>query len=180
MARFIIIAFIMCRPQLKWMRADLAKVDRTRTPWVIVLGHRAMYCTKNTDPECNSEAEHIRNGYPLIRYSCYDCRHHLVTSFTISKGVEELLLEYGADLYVAGHTHHYMRTWPVKKDQLMQENYTNPAGPIHVQSGIGGVDGDDPFSLPMRPIDAWRDMNYTQSFSNISTSLISNRHSCFL
>ncbi len=66
-----------------------------------------MYCTKNTDPECNGEAEAIRNGV-------------FINSTQVIGGVEPLLLEFGADLYFGGHTHHYMRTWPVKHDELDQ------------------------------------------------------------
>jgi hypothetical protein len=147
--------FHLAPPQLEWMHKDLAKVDRKVTPWIIVIGHRSMYCTKNTDPECNGEAEAIRVGFTLPNGTKID-------------GVEPLLLRYGADLYFGGHTHHYMRTWPVKRRQLMQKNYVNPLGPVHVQSGIGGVDGQDEFALPMKPYDAWRDdVHYYRSFSRL-------------
>jgi len=136
-------------------------VDRNKTPWIIVIGHRAMYCTKNEDEECNEEALAVRNGV-------------YVNSTKLFDGVEPLLLEFGVDLFFGGHTHHYMRTWPVKKDALVQvgldfslflvcavlnqdfplpfnqKNYINPKGPVHVQSGIGGVNGHDPFDLPMK------------------------------
>ncbi len=52
----------LARPQHDWLALDLARVNRTRTPWVFVYGHRAMYCTKTTDPECNAEALSIRDG----------------------------------------------------------------------------------------------------------------------
>ena len=29
--------------QYKWLEADLKKVDRKKTPWLIIGGHRAMY-----------------------------------------------------------------------------------------------------------------------------------------
>ena len=29
-----------------WLEKDLAKVDRNKTPWLVVLGHRSLYCTK--------------------------------------------------------------------------------------------------------------------------------------
>lgn len=144
----------LAQPQLKWLRADLAKVDRNKTPWIIVIGHRAMYCTKNEDEECNEEALAVRNGV-------------YVNSTKLFDGVEPLLLEFGVDLFFGGHTHHYMRTWPVKKDALVQKNYINPKGPVHVQSGIGGVNGHDPFDLPMKSYDAWRDMEFRVSFSRL-------------
>jgi hypothetical protein len=143
--------FPLASVQWKWLNDDLARVDRTKTPWIILIGHRSMYCTKNTDPECNQEAETIRWGLqPGNQW-----------------GIEPLMLKYGVDLYFGGHTHHYMRTWPVKKNVLMQKNYENPLGPIHIQSGIGGVDGNDAFELPMREIDAWRDEKYRVSYGRM-------------
>jgi hypothetical protein len=35
-------------PQYKWLVADLEAVNRTRTPWVIVQFHQAMYHTYDT------------------------------------------------------------------------------------------------------------------------------------
>ncbi|KAF4978012.1 hypothetical protein FDECE_18280, partial [Fusarium decemcellulare] len=33
--------------QYQWLKTDLAKVDRYKTPWVIVMGHRPMYSSMN-------------------------------------------------------------------------------------------------------------------------------------
>ena len=30
-------------PQLRWLKADLAGVDRSLTPWVILMGHKPWY-----------------------------------------------------------------------------------------------------------------------------------------
>jgi len=146
--------FEKAKPQLAWMRADLAKVNRAKTPWIIVLGHRAMYCTKNDDSYCNSDAEAIRNGV-------------YVNSTKLFDGIEPLLIEFGVDLFMAGHTHHYMRTWPVKRGALVQNNYINPKATVHVQSGIGGVDDTNPFELPMKSYDAWRDETLRSGFSRL-------------
>lgn len=32
-------------PQYAWLVEDLAAVDRTKTPWIVLYGHRPMYCT---------------------------------------------------------------------------------------------------------------------------------------
>jgi hypothetical protein len=51
----------LARRQAAWLREDLARVDREKTPWVVVLGHRAMYCTDlPLIPECHVEAHAIR------------------------------------------------------------------------------------------------------------------------
>lgn len=141
----------LAEPQFKWLEKDLAAVNRTATPWLVVFGHRAMYCTKSADPECNGEAESIRYG---ILGGLW--------------GIEQLLIKYGADIYLAGHTHHYMRTFPVAKGQLLQTNYVNPKGCVHVQSGIGGVDGQDEFTVPPREYDAFLDYTYARSWTRMT------------
>ena len=34
-------------PMYTWLEYDLRNVDRKKTPWVIIAGHRAMYCSSN-------------------------------------------------------------------------------------------------------------------------------------
>merc|ERR1711907_918690 len=36
--------------QYTWLKADLAAVDRSLTPWVILMGHRPMYTGNVVDP----------------------------------------------------------------------------------------------------------------------------------
>ena len=73
--------------QYAWLQGAMATIDRARTPWVVFLVHRAAYCTKTTDPECNSEAEALRNGQLGVRAP-----------------LEVLLARYGVDFYFSGHT----------------------------------------------------------------------------
>lgn len=44
-------------------------------------------------------------------------------------------------------THHYERTWPVFKGTETATHYMNPAATVHVQSGIAGTGGADPFNV---------------------------------
>ena len=44
-------------------------------------------------------------------------------------------------------THHYERTWPVFNGTETARNYINPAAAVHVQSGIAGTGGSDPFNV---------------------------------
>lgn len=136
--------------QWEWLRSRLALVNRSITPWVVVIGHRAMYCTKTDDGECNSEAETLRYGQ-LEQYY----------------GLESLLIEYGADFYFAGHTHHFENTFPVREALAMQTDYINPRGPIHIQSGIAGTGGSDPFAVPQQPWERFRDTNYSPSYGRL-------------
>ena len=83
--------FPLAQPQYDWLQKVLPTVNRTVTPWLVVLSHRAMYCTKTTDRECNQEAEILRNGlFP-------------VTPDHQRYGLEDLFLQYGVDFVFSGH-----------------------------------------------------------------------------
>ena len=70
--------------QYQWIEQQLASVDRSRTPWLILVGHRPMYSSdKNTD------------SGPLREY------------------IEPLLVRYGVDLEMAGHMHETEVSAPV-------------------------------------------------------------------
>ncbi|BDD62549.1 hypothetical protein MAP00_007518 [Monascus purpureus] len=104
--------------QYKWLAQDLASVDRTKTPWVIVMGHRPMYSSAYSSYQKN-----IRNAF------------------------EELLLEHGVDVYLSGHIHWYERLYPlgtngtIDHDSVLNNNiyYTNPGKSItHIVNGMAG------------------------------------------
>lgn len=59
--------------QYKWLVKDLSCIDRTQTPWVIVMSHRPMYSS-----EVSSYQKNMRNAF------------------------EDLFLEYGVDVYLSG------------------------------------------------------------------------------
>ena len=66
--------------QYKWLLNDLKSINRTKTPWIILLGHRPMYSTdKSTD------------SGPLQQY------------------IEPLMLQFNIDLGIWGHMHCYER-----------------------------------------------------------------------
>jgi Calcineurin-like phosphoesterase len=59
--------------QYKWLDEDLAKVDRSKTPWVVVMSHRPMYSSAVSGYQTN-----IRTAF------------------------EGLMLKYGVDAYLSG------------------------------------------------------------------------------
>ena len=71
-------------PQLAWLNADLAKVNRSQTPWVL--------------------AAHHRNMYGNIYYN--------MESY-MRKYLEPLYQQYDVDLVISGHVHAYWRTCPL-------------------------------------------------------------------
>ena len=68
--------------QYKWLRADLAKVDKSKTPWTIVLIHAPWYSSNTAH---KGEGESMRLA------------------------MEEMLYTAGIDIVFAGHVHAYER-----------------------------------------------------------------------
>jgi len=73
-------------PQYLFAAEDLSKVDRARTPWVIVMFHTPWY---------NSNENHYGEGL----------KHQW--------DMEELLYRHGVDVVLSGHVHSYERSHPV-------------------------------------------------------------------
>jgi acid phosphatase type 7 len=98
---------------LKWLENDLKKANASRHshPWIIVGGHRPWYVDSNK----------IVNN--------------LKATF------EDLFLKYKVDIYFNGHKHHALRSWPIGRNgTVMQHNYINPQGIVHVTVGGAGCD----------------------------------------
>ncbi|KAJ4980386.1 hypothetical protein NE237_031223 [Protea cynaroides] len=74
--------FDVASDQYKWLQADLAMVDRGRTPWLVVLLHAPWY---NTNTAHEGEGESMR------------------------KAMEGLLYQARVDVVFAGHVHAYER-----------------------------------------------------------------------
>jgi hypothetical protein len=109
--------------QHRWLEAELAGVNRSATPWVVVAGHRPMYST--------------------------DTEHHSSLHAT----VEPLFLQYGVDAYIAGHMHETAVTAPMKNftaegmDRVhvavaggaTEITVTRAPAPVHVTVGALGA-----------------------------------------
>ena len=42
--------------QYTWLEKDLASVDRSKHPWIVLFGHRPMYCTNDNRDDCTNTA----------------------------------------------------------------------------------------------------------------------------
>ncbi|SNX85467.1 related to Acid phosphatase precursor [Melanopsichium pennsylvanicum] len=96
--------------QLDFLKADLASVDRTITPWIIATGHRPWYSTGGSDNICT------------------ECQ----TAF------EDLFYQYGVDLFVAGHVHNLQRQHPTYKGTVDVAGLNNPKAPWYIVAGAAG------------------------------------------
>jgi acid phosphatase type 7 len=100
--------------QIDFLEADLASVDRSVTPWLVVGGHRPWYTTDQSSNECTV------------------CQ----TAF------EDLFYTYGVDLAIFGHVHNSQRFLPVYNDTADPNGYNNPKAPMYiVAGGAGNIEG---------------------------------------
>lgn len=122
--------------QYNWLKEDLhravKKKQKGEIDWIIVVGHRPMYCSYNWSDCCN---ECKQKGY-------FDDWDQGSFAAELRQSMEELLLAYQVDAYLSGHIHAYERMWPVY-DSIYETSghpdlYINPRYPVHVMSGAAG------------------------------------------
>lgn len=109
--------------QTNWLAADLAAVDRTKTPWVIVAGHRPWYIS-------------YQNKSSAVCWECKDV-------------FEPIFLNYSVDLVLSGHVHAYERNAPMYNNKPDPRELNNPTYPWYITNGAAGhYDGLDTLSRP--------------------------------
>ncbi|KAL8570121.1 hypothetical protein ACOMHN_033800 [Nucella lapillus] len=130
--------------QHHWMQQDLKQADgnRARVPWIVVLGHRPLYCS--------SIAAYDRCFKEGVLFRTY---------------IEDLLYETHVDVVIMGHIHHYERSYPVYKGKTAQKHYFNPPAPVHiVNGGAGNPEPNDPTFLPSVDWRAWYNVTIKTGF----------------
>ncbi|KAK7491398.1 hypothetical protein BaRGS_00017376, partial [Batillaria attramentaria] len=103
--------------QHQWIVQDLkqANENRARVPWVVLLGHRPLYCSSLVCWErCHKEAAVYRSY------------------------LEDLLYHQRVDVVITGHVHHYERSYPVYRSNATQKDYINPQAPVYIVNGAAG------------------------------------------
>lgn len=162
--------------QYAWLDADLAGVNRSATPWLVVVGHRSLYCS--CDSDCLFSATWLREGIAVNGSS------------TRRFGLEALLSRYGVDLWLNGHEHNVERSYPTFNGSLAAfgrgggapggtaadpEVLINPAATIYLVSGAAGnKELHEPFTLAQPPTSAFRSNTYSYgrlTFFNASHAL---------
>eukprot|EP00850_Spirogloea_muscicola_P011843 SM000075S21932 [mRNA] locus=s75:106581:115259:+ [translate_table: standard] len=98
-------------PQWTYIVEDLQSVNRSKTPWVIVSGHRPV---------------HIDSLDGVLPSS------NLLAGEEILANLEDVFMLYEVDLILAGHHHSYQRTFPVYKRNV------TATGPVYVVAGNAG------------------------------------------
>lgn len=105
-------------PQHDFISADLAAVDRTKTPWVVVGGHRPIYIDSV-------------NWSPLVE------DEDLVVAAALRAALEDIFLKYQVDVTWHGHHHSYQRTCKLAHGKCVASSSNVPA-PVHLVIGHGG------------------------------------------
>ena len=110
--------------QTNWLTADLERVDRQKTPWVVVAGHRPWYiAAKNTTSN--------------VCLTCQDV-------------FEPILVKYKVDLVLTGHYHVYQRNAPIANYTVDKNGLQNPQAPLFITNGAAGhYDGLDTLLTPV-------------------------------
>ncbi|KAG0481445.1 hypothetical protein HPP92_012303 [Vanilla planifolia] len=109
--------FLRDSDQYNFIKADLESVDREKTPFVIVQGHRPMYTTSNEERDA-----------PM--------RERMLES------LEPLLIENNVTLALWGHVHRYERFCRLRNYSCvdMPSNTIPDSGTVHVVIGMAGQD----------------------------------------
>jgi len=139
--------------QYDWLVKELEEATKEENlrehPWIIVVGHRPLYCSVNDDPDMCKHSNMVRTGLPGIN----------------AYGFEDLLYKYGVDLFFGGHVHAYERLFPVYNHTIMngttEDPYHNPGAPVYITSGSAGCFAKtDGFKKHPQPWSAFRDSDF--------------------
>ncbi|KAG6547265.1 hypothetical protein Mapa_011201 [Marchantia paleacea] len=113
--------FLPGSDQLAFIETNLKSVDRTKTPFVMVLGHRPMYTTSKDTKGGALRAKMIEH-------------------------IEPLLVRYNVSLVLWGHVHKYERTCAIQ-NYTCADPAESTTLPVHVVIGMGGQD----YQVPWEP-----------------------------
>ena len=97
-------------PQYQWLEQELAHVDRSLTPWLIVAFHSPLYTTF---------IGHVNEQQAL----------------NMKQAMEPLFGQYGVNIVISGHDHGYMRTHSLSADGTKDESNQSP---VYLTLGAAG------------------------------------------
>jgi hypothetical protein len=113
------------KAQYEWLDKDLQIARDNGADWLVVYGHRPMYCSNTDDvPDCTTDAETLRVGWNNTGY-----------------GMEDIIHKHKVDFFFGAHEHSYERMFPVYNGQVDQQSnhtYVNPKFPVHIVTGAPG------------------------------------------
>ena len=135
--------FVKYTPQWEWLREEFTRVDREKTPWLIVLMHAPIY---------NSNDAHFMEGESMrVVFESWFCH-------------------YKVDIIFAGHVHAYERSYRISNIKYnASSGSSNPvpdkSAPVYVTVGDGGNQEGlaQRFRDPQPDFSAFREASYGHS-----------------
>ncbi|KAK7264868.1 hypothetical protein RJT34_32481 [Clitoria ternatea] len=135
--------YVKYTPQYIWLKEELTKVDREKTPWLIVLMHVPLY---------NSNSAHFMEGESMRSV------------------FESWFIDYKVDVIFAGHVHAYERSYRVSNidyNITSGSRYPKPdkSAPLYITVGDGGNQEGlaSKFLDPQPEYSAFRESSYGHS-----------------
>jgi hypothetical protein len=128
--------------QYLWIEQDLMNLDRTKTPWVIFGGHRAMYINSNYGGSVTSD---------------------ITVMNALIENIEPLLWKYRVNLAFWGHNHVVQRHAAVLNKTVIQHSvliessvygevptamHDDPQATVHMVVGTGGAQFTENYVSP--------------------------------
>ena len=119
--------------QMEFLINDLTSLDRTKYPWVVVFGHRPLYCS----PDYSDHDDYTDFNYRKNK----DCAQD---SEKVRKVFEPIWYQYQVDLVIQAHVHSYERLSAVYQNasvpcQVEDINQCKGAkAPVYIVTGAPG------------------------------------------
>lgn len=130
--------FAVGSTQYQWLQQDLAQVDRTKTPWLMLHVHRPMYSSEDYDQDQR-------------------------VSLLVREHIEPLAVKYGVNVVFAAHFHAYERTCAVNAGVCVDtetDGSLSAHAPVHIMVGSAGALRDTADFLPDTPWSVVRTQQY--------------------
>ncbi|KAL9339268.1 hypothetical protein Peur_068283 [Populus x canadensis] len=135
--------FVKYTPQWEWLQEELERVDREKTPWLIVLMHVPIY---------NSNEAHFMEGESMRAV------------------FEEWFVHYKVDVIFAGHVHAYERSYRISNIHYNVSGgdcypAADESAPVYITVGDGGNQEGlaERFRDPQPDYSAFREASYGHS-----------------
>ncbi|KAJ4881326.1 Bifunctional purple acid phosphatase 26 [Raphanus sativus] len=139
--------FVKYTPQWRWLDEEFKRVDREKTPWLIVLMHAPIY---------NSNEAHFKEGESM------------------RAAFEDWFVEYRVDVIFAGHVHAYERSYRVSNVRYNVSSgdrfpVPDTSAPVYITVGDGGNQEGlaGRFREPQPDYSAFREASYGHSTLDI-------------
>ncbi|ETV76710.1 hypothetical protein H257_09185 [Aphanomyces astaci] len=120
--------------QVDWLTTDLAQVDRTSTPYVVVLKHNPYYNTYSDHQcQCSPTIYAIDN-----KEACWNGIYTVATAKRepqcgLQAKLEDIYAANKVDVVFSGHVHGYERS-----DYVYQNKVNKDVGSVYITTGAGG------------------------------------------